>query len=138
MIELRQIHHNSFIVDDVERAKRFYCDVLGMEEATYPLHYDFGIAWCRKGEAEVHLVLAADSVQAPGDKPLHANPPRDVTYARHSCFRVADMQEGVEALSDHDWPIVAGPRPRGDGGTQLYLHDPDGHLIELVYLPWLD
>ena len=138
MIELKQIHHNSLIVNDIERARRFYCGVLGMEAASYPPHYDFGIAWCRKGEAEVHLVLAEDSVQQPGDKPLHPNPPRDVTYARHICFRVADMDEAMQALVDHDWPITAGPRPRGDGGTQLYVHDPDGHLIELVYLPWLD
>ena len=60
------------------------------------------------------------------------------TYARHICFRVADMDEAMQALVNHDWPITAGPRPRGDGGTQLYIHDPDGHLIELVYLPWLD
>ncbi len=137
MIELRQIHHCSLIVKDVERAKRFYCDVLGMEEVPYPPHYDFGIAWCRKGEAEVHLVLASDSVQPPGDKPLHENPPRDVTYARHMCFRVADIDEAIKSLEEHHWQIVAGPRPRGDGGTQLYIHDPDGHLIELVYLPWL-
>jgi catechol 2,3-dioxygenase-like lactoylglutathione lyase family enzyme len=138
MIEIRQINHCSLMVQDVARARRFYCDILGMEHVPHPAHYDFGIAWCRRGDAEIHLVLAADSVQHPGDPPLHPNPPRDVTFARHICLRVADLDAAVETLRRHDWPILAGPRPRGDGGRQLYLRDPDGHLIELAELPWLD
>jgi hypothetical protein len=30
---------------------------------------------------------------------------------------------------------VAGPRPRGDGPIQLYVYDPDGHLIEFTTRP---
>lgn len=138
MIEVKQLNHCSLMVEDVERAKRFYCGVLGMEEVPHPEHYDFGIAWCRKEAAEVHLVRAADSVQHPGDPPLHPNPPRDDTFARHMCLRVANLDEAVKTLAEHDWPIVAGPRPRGDGGSQLYIRDPDGHLIELAEMPWLD
>jgi catechol 2,3-dioxygenase-like lactoylglutathione lyase family enzyme len=137
-MEVKQLHHCSVMVEDVERAKRFYCDILGMEQVPHPEHYDFGIAWCRKGDAEVHLVLAADAVQPPGDKEVHRNPPRDATFARHMCFRVANLDEAVRMLQKHNWPIVAGPRPRGDGGDQLYIRDPDGHLIELACLPWLD
>ena len=137
-MEVKQLHHCSVMVEDVERAKRFYCDILGMEQVPHPEHYDFGVAWCRRGDAEVHLVLAADAVQPPGDKEVHPNPPRDATFARHMCFRVADLDEAVRTLQKHNWPIVAGPRTRGDGGDQLYIHDPDGHLIELARLPWLD
>lgn len=126
------------MVEDVERSVQFYCGVLGLERVPHPPHYDFGIAWCRRGLAEVHLVAARDSVQNPGDPELHPNPPRDVTFARHLCLRVASLDEAAKTLADHHWPIVAGPRPRGDGGTQLYLRDPDGHLIELAELPWLD
>ncbi|MCW5849378.1 MAG: VOC family protein [Anaerolineae bacterium] len=34
-------------------------------------------------------------------------------------------------LADHGVAVVLGPRGRGDGVTQMYCYDPDGHLIEL-------
>ena len=49
-----------------------------------------------------------------------------------------DMDEAIKILEEKNIPIAAGPRPRGDGASQLYIYDPDGHLIELAYIPWLD
>lgn len=137
MLEITQLHHVSIVVKDVAKAKQFYRDVLGMKEVPWVDHYDFVGGWLRAGAYEVHLIQANDSVQPPGDAPHHPNPSRDLTFARHFCFRVSDIDEAVKTLAAHNVPIAAGPRPRGDGATQLYIHDPDGHMIELVYIPWL-
>ena len=51
---------------------------------------------------------------------------------------MADLDEAIKSLAENNVPVAAGPRPRGDGATQLYIYDPDGHMIELAYIPWLD
>ncbi len=42
----------------------------------------------------------------------------------------------LATLEQYSIPIIAGPRARGDGATQTYIYDPDGHMVELVYEPW--
>jgi hypothetical protein len=48
------------------------------------------------------------------------------------------MDATIKTVEENDIPIAAGPRPRGDGASQLYIYDPDGHMVELVHVPWLD
>jgi catechol 2,3-dioxygenase-like lactoylglutathione lyase family enzyme len=136
-VKIKQLHHTSIVVKDVEVSKQFYCGILGMEDVPRPEHYDFGGAWFRAGTYEVHLIQEDDSVQPTGDPPVNPNAKRDLTFARHFCFRVEDMDEAIKTLQHHNIPIAAGPRPRGDGASQLYIYDPDGHLIELAHIPWL-
>jgi catechol 2,3-dioxygenase-like lactoylglutathione lyase family enzyme len=134
MLNIQSLHHVSLIVRDVEESRRFYCEVLGMESVAPPPNFHFTVAWVRKGQAEVHLVQADDAVQPPGDKALRPRPDRDATFARHFCFRIDDVEALLAVLRLHDIPLVAGPRQRGDGPIQTYIHDPDGHLIEFVCL----
>ena len=131
MIQITDIGHVTLIVRDPEASRRFYAGVLGMEEARRPSAFSPGITWFRKGGAEVHLLHEPIACQEPGDKPAHPDPERDHGRARHLAFVVRDVDETVRALSEHGVPVVLGPRPRGDGVTQIYVHDPDGHLIEL-------
>lgn len=134
MFEVQGLHHVSLIVHDVPAALGFYCGVLGLEQVPAPANFDFTVAWVRRGQAEIHLVQANEAVQAPGDKPSRPTPARDATFARHVCLQINDVQAMIERLAEHAVPIVAGPRPRGDGPVQTYVYDPDGHLIELVCL----
>jgi catechol 2,3-dioxygenase-like lactoylglutathione lyase family enzyme len=136
MIQIKDLHHISIVVKDVEISKQFYCDVLGMEEVARPENFTFDGAWFLIDGAEVHLIQANEAVQVPGDAPNNPTQTRDLTFARHFCFRVADLEEAVRVLNNHNIAIAHGPRPRGDGATQLYCYDPDGHLVELVYVPW--
>lgn len=136
-MQIKQLHHVSIVIKDVEISKQFYCGILGMEDVPRPAHYDFAGAWFRTGTYEVHLIQEDDSVQPTGDPPVNPNAKHDLTFARHFCFRVEDMDEAIKTLQEHNIPIAAGPRPRGDGATQLYIYDPDGHLIELAHVPWL-
>ena len=132
MIQITDLNHVSIIVKDVQTSRRFYCDILGMEEVPRPSNFDFEGAWFRKEGAEIHLVQANEAVQSPGDAPTNPTERRDLTLARHMSFGVADIDDTIQTLGENGIPIVKGPRPRGDGAVQLYCHDPDGHLIELT------
>ncbi len=134
MLEVQGLHHVSLIVRDVAASRRFFCEVLGMEAVPTPANFTFTVAWVRRGRAELHLVQASDAVQAPGDREIQPRPDRDATFARHVCLQINSVAALLERLRAHQVPIVAGPRPRGDGPTQTYIHDLDGHLIELVCL----
>ncbi len=50
---VKRAHHVSFGVSDLERARAFYGNLLGLEEIARP---DFGIpgAWYQAGEAQIH------------------------------------------------------------------------------------
>ena len=138
MLELKALHHVSLVVNDVKKSKQFYCGVLGMEDVPRPQNFTFDGAWFRKNKFEIHLIGPQEAVQPPGDGPNHPTERRDLTFARHFCFAINDVDEMVRTLEKHNVPIACGPRPRGDGATQTYVYDPDGHMVELVYEPWFE
>ncbi len=49
----------------------------------------------------------------------------------HFAFEVEDADVAARQLRDREVAIAAGPRHRPDGATQLYIQDPDGHLVEI-------
>lgn len=124
--------HIALIVADLAASAAFYRELLGMREAARPPTFDFAGAWYRAGNAEIHLIAAHEGKQAPGDAP---NPGPKKPRARHFALEVADMDATLAHLRQHGVPIAAGPQPRGDGALQVYIHDPDGHLIELCTPP---
>jgi catechol 2,3-dioxygenase-like lactoylglutathione lyase family enzyme len=135
MIHILDLNHVTLVVRDLAAARHFYCDVLGMDEVPRAPAAMYDIAWVRKGSAELHLIHQAESPQAAGDAPAVHPPGRDVSLVRHVALAVADADAVVQTLAAHHIPIHLGPRPRGDGVTQIFCHDPDGHLIELHTLP---
>jgi catechol 2,3-dioxygenase-like lactoylglutathione lyase family enzyme len=54
-----------------------------------------------------------------------------VSRGHHFAFEVADALATARALADVGIKLAAGPKQRPDGPTQIYIHDPDGHLVEL-------
>ena len=44
---------------------------------------------------------------------------------------VADALAASRSLADQGITLAAGPKQRPDGPTQIYVYDPDGHLVEL-------
>jgi catechol 2,3-dioxygenase-like lactoylglutathione lyase family enzyme len=137
MIKVKDLHHVSIVVEDVATSKHFYCDILGLVDVPRSPTFTFDGAWFRKSGVEVHLIQINEAVQPPGDGPNDPTEIRDLTFARHFCFSVEDMDEAVSTLNKNNIPIAMGPRQRGDGAIQLYIYDPDGHMVELVYEPWV-
>ena len=127
-MNIQSLNHCGLLVADLEKSRWFYGTVLGMEEVPRPKTFKFAGAWFRSGSCEVHLLLAKDQV-APvgfGEAVKAARP----AFAAHLAFNVPDFDEVIATLAQYGYEIKFGPIARGDGMMQLFIHDPDGYLLE--------
>ena len=112
------------VAEDVDRAARFYSDVLGGEivRAGEPTVVALANSWI------IINVGGGPTDDKPG---VTLEPPRD--RDRVSSFlniRVADIQTTYRAWSERGAQFLTPPIDRGSE-IRCYLRDPEGHLIEL-------
>ncbi|MGF1472571.1 MAG: VOC family protein [Rubrobacteraceae bacterium] len=131
-MKVRGISHAALLVSDVEESCRFYGEVIGMEEVPRPSNFHFPGAWFRQGTAELHLIGEAEPGRVRQVHPGYRPEELAEGYGVHIAFEVEDMDRALKLARDRGAEIVGEPRPRGDGITQMYLTDPDGHLVELM------
>ena len=130
-MEIRRLDHVALLVRDVERSKRFYIQLLGMEEHPRPGNFNFPGAWLRKGSAEIHLIGEDETGRVDLVQPGVYSPFELSTgHVTHFAFEVTDLEDTRQYLQNRGILIVGGPRPRGDGVMQMYIRDPDGYIIE--------
>jgi len=48
---------------------------------------------------------------------------------------VSDAEAAYARLQELGVPVVSPPRTRPDGAVQVFLQDPDGHLVEVCSFP---
>jgi catechol 2,3-dioxygenase-like lactoylglutathione lyase family enzyme len=126
-VRIASLDHIALLVKDVERARAFYCSVLGFDEVP-----GLGAIWLRNGNAEIHLLGESEEGRAIGiTSNLYNAEELARGHVSHIAFSVPDLEEAQRHLSVHHIEIVCGPRPRGNNGEQLYICDPDGYVIEL-------
>ncbi|MCI0640582.1 MAG: DUF1805 domain-containing protein [Gemmataceae bacterium] len=130
-IRVKSIDHNTLVVKDLDASRRFYVDVLGMREVTRPA-FSFAGLWFQAGVAQIHLIL-----EFAGSGPAGNLVPPEKRSARthHVAFLVDDAVAVVPRLRALNVPIVADAKPRPDGYMQVFVADPDGHVIELCSPP---
>jgi glyoxylase I family protein len=123
------IQHSALVVSDLERSRRFYGGAIGMEELERPQTFTFRGAWFRAGSEELHLILAEDTTSPAGWK----EPGKSALtgLAAHVALEVDDLAAARARLDGNGIGLFTGPLERGDGIVQVYVRDPDGHLIEL-------
>lgn len=127
-MHLRKMDHSALIVRDLERARWFYGEVLGLEEVPRPSNFVFGGCWFQGPNFQLHLILAQDT-SAPAGFPEAGEAARS-GLAHHLAFEVNDLDAVLEHLRSHNIEIVGGPMPRGDGVIQFYVYDPDRNFLE--------
>lgn len=118
---IQELNHVAIYVTDVKRSSDFYRTVLKLEPLPRP-NFDFPGAWFGLGNQELHLIAEAGG-------PFFASHNRN-----HFALRVDD----IEAWENHLGQVKANFAPRKrrpDGATQVFLRDPDGHVIELFTPP---
>ena len=136
MLQIIDLNHVNLVVTDLARAKRFYCDVLGMAERPRPADVEIRGAWLHSQSAEVHLIVETYATHAPGDLSFAA-PPRegaDIASSRHFSLVINNTSALVERLEANGVTIVFGPVTRFGGIVQTYCYDPDRHLVEFTQL----
>ena len=62
-LSVRSFNHAALPIGDVALARRFYGEVLGLEELERPRSFDFPGAWFRAGDVELHLIGEPDAAR---------------------------------------------------------------------------
>jgi catechol 2,3-dioxygenase-like lactoylglutathione lyase family enzyme len=142
-------HHLGLTVSDLERSLRFYCDVLGFQCLSRRVADAPYIAQ-QTGFAGAALNVA--SLGFPGNSGVtlemaqylnHPAPVAGVATNRPACAHICLVVDDLPALYDDlhrqgvkfKSPPVAITSGPNQGGSTLYLYDPDGFVVELFQPP---
>ncbi|MGH6770615.1 MAG: VOC family protein [Xanthobacteraceae bacterium] len=129
MPTLDGVLETALYVDDLDRAVRFYADVLGLES----LYRDGRMVAFSVGGRNVLLLFprggSLETVHMPGG----TIPPHDGNGPLHVAFAVAkDALAGWEERLRANKIGIEGRTTWKRGGESIYFRDPDGHLLELA------
>jgi glyoxylase I family protein len=131
-MQIECLHHVSITVRDLERSSRFYEEVLGLQPIARP-PFDFPGAWYALGPHQHLHLIVHDRSTFRGDKPIDG---RD----NHFAVRVRSYRETLtwlhsigyreDAAPEDPMRVVASPHATA-GFPQIYVLDPDHHVIEI-------
>ena len=129
MSKLGRVLETSIYVDDLERAARFYEDVLGLPV----LRSDSRFRGYNVGGQSVLLVFRRGATMETVRMPGGTIPPHDGHGPLHIAFAISadELAEWEERLAHHGISIE-GRTKWSRGGESVYFRDPDGHLLELA------
>lgn len=130
-VAIEAIHHVGLVVRDLEVATRFYVDVLGLRRHRERAN------WLELGTGcALHLIQKRDAAAV--EPPHHA--------FRHVALRVVDLRAALRTLLAHgvrvrqiafdgsERVVAVADAPLDFGVGSLFVHDPDGNLVELLQL----
>tara|TARA_B100000686_G_C16474278_1_gene803733 strand:+ start:324 stop:737 length:414 start_codon:yes stop_codon:yes gene_type:complete len=130
-ISVKTIDHVTVVVEDLEASRKFYVDVLGMVEVPRP-RFSFGGLWFQSGPSQIHLIEEYKGSGPAGNLvPKHQRNSR----THHFAFLVDDAHDATTRLEELNITIISGPKERPDGAVQVFVCDPDGHVVELTSIP---
>lgn len=120
--------HVGIGVQDIEKAKAFYHDVLGYQvfserEVDQPRIRK--LVFMRNNNNDIVELLHMPDLQAPGDGSY------EVIGLAHICFKVSDFAGEVSRWAGLGVSQVVPPSPTFDGGMRTVFRGPNGEFIEL-------
>lgn len=130
-IRVKYIDHVTLVVKDVSASRQFYVDLLGMDEVDRPA-FSFGGAWFQAGATLVHLIEEHEA-SGPAGYPVEVL--RRSSRNHHFAFEVDDAKAAAEILKQRGLELVDDAKQRPDGAVQVFVADPDGHVVELCTSP---
>lgn len=126
---VKALDHVVLRVTDLDRARAFYCDVIGC--AFEKWQEKLGLLQLRAGTSLIDLV----AVDGPLGKAGGAAAGRGGRNVDHFCLAIDPFDEGAirAHLAAHGVECGAAvPRYGAEGmGPSLYISDPDGNVVEL-------
>lgn len=129
-LNVKTIDHITLVVKNLQQSGDFYRDVLGMQEIERP-NFGFPGRWFQSGKTQIHMNVEGEEAGRAGLPSLGASLP---SRGFHYAFEVDNCDAAADQLQQLGIEIVTGPRSRPDGARQLYIYDPDGHLVEVYSL----
>lgn len=117
-------------VADLDRSIGFYCDKLPFELLERQEH----IAFLRLGSSLLHLFTASPPTK---DKPgvTLAPPSNRGRLSAILVLKVDDCGAAYRELTARGAAFLTPPQVPPWGGERCFLHDPDGHLVEIEEEP---
>ena len=121
-MKIHELNHVAIHVKDVEASCEFYRKVLRLEPMPRPA-FTFPGAWFRLGDnQELHLI---------GER---TEPVLSHNRGNHYALRVDNLDDWERHFQNLGQEFRA-RKMRPDGAWQIYVRDPDGHVIELFTPP---
>lgn len=126
-LQVLSFDHLTLIVSDLAATRHFYVDVLGMREMPRP-DFDFEGAWFQVGNVQIHAILTSELAGQAGwgDRGVVRS-----SRGHHFALQVANVEAAAERANELGIEIAAELKQRPDGVKQLFVFDPDAHVIEL-------
>lgn len=115
-IVVERMDHVAVAVTDVNRARRFYAEVLGLPEIDRPESFDFPGAWFQCGPEVIHLL---------------GNPQALPRGRPHFCLRVTDIESAAAHIAAAGCEVAWDRKYKIGGVDRFFTSDPDGNRIEL-------
>ena len=130
-LQVNGFDHITLIVADLEATRDFYVGLLGMEEKPRPA-FDFPGAWFEIGSVQIHATVASElaGLSGWGERKV-----RSISRGHHFAFEINSVVEAYQEIQRLNIKVGVNPKFRPDGIHQLYIYDPDGHLVELFSKP---
>ena len=126
-LQIQGFDHITLVVKDLDRSRDFYVGLLGLKEVPRP-DFAFNGLWFQYNDVQIHLILEHDQ-SGPAGYPDQVK--RTSTRNHHFAFRVQDAAAAAVRIKELGLPLVNDAKHRPDGAVQVFVHDPDGHCVEL-------
>ena len=127
------LDHFNIRTPRLDETKRFFAEVIGLREGPRP-PFSFPGAWMYAGDRPiVHLIGAAAADDLTAETPEPFGPRAGLTGAvDHLAFAATDFAAMKRRLEEAGLDYVERTLP-GYGQKQLFLADPNGVTIELIF-----
>ena len=126
-IRVRHIDHVTLVVRDLNASRGFYVGLLGMTEVPRPA-FSFDGAWFQAGATLIHLI-SEHNRSGPAGYPVEVLVKSSRNH--HFAFEVDDAYAAAAALKAKGIQLIDDAKLRPDGAVQVFLTDPDHHVVEL-------
>lgn len=117
-MQITQFLHTAVLVSDLDRAKHFYSNVLGLSEVEHSFKQPR--AWYQLGDVQIHLIPASTV----GEPVVNFE---QLGRNRHITFAVTDLDATKQGLLSQGYSV----QMSASGRAALFTQDPDGNVIEL-------
>ena len=126
MSKAKKLLHTRYRVDDLERAIKFYKEVLGLEEVRrHKSPRGSELVFLKAPESEELIELCC----FPASGPVKVQP--DLT---HLAFEVESLEKFGAHLARLGIKYSDGPHLKPDGGGIAFIDAPEGYEVELIQM----